>query len=311
MLETYGNNFSFIDYLKAKIDDESFIDYETTNPRTDFKDQSKAGPKKDDSIIKAQVPRRRRKIVELTPEEMSIPQKIREKVNERQKAKDTLKEMNKIEGFEMEKVYREVQREEQIVAPRVSPWAKEDIYKLYLEGWSVRDLAYKYGMMPERVKAIVWVRHQFWKVIYPKIGESGLRQRLEECYEFDKKHGYTDYGIDLAILAEREQGMKINQLDRSDIDVKPPKDVEEKVAGALSKLRGKSIDQVPIGFVGKGAGGYLIKDMVCRRGRGAKRVSEMFKRFMQYKDLNEHLLPRNVAVKKSLGPRLATLGYRF
>ena len=48
-----------------------------------------------------------------------------------------------------------------------------------MEGWSVKDLSFKYGILPQRVKVIVWCRDLFWKDIYPKVGETGLKMLLE------------------------------------------------------------------------------------------------------------------------------------
>lgn len=39
---------------------------------------------------------------------------------------------------------------------RVSPWAKEQIYRDYILGATIRDLSLKFGILPERVKAIIW-----------------------------------------------------------------------------------------------------------------------------------------------------------
>jgi hypothetical protein len=39
---------------------------------------------------------------------------------------------------------------------RLSPVAKEEIYRLYLKGMTVKDLSLKYGILPVRVKAVVF-----------------------------------------------------------------------------------------------------------------------------------------------------------
>ena len=41
---------------------------------------------------------------------------------------------------------------------RLSPKAKENIYQSYMEGWTVRDLALRYGIIPERVKSVIWLK---------------------------------------------------------------------------------------------------------------------------------------------------------
>ena len=66
-----------------------------------------------------------------------------------------------------------------------------------------------------------------------------------------------------------------------------------------------------IGFYGKGGKGYTIKEMIMRRGKGKKRVSKMFEYYLHMKDFNPQCLPKKVLEKKSYGPRIATVGYRF
>ena len=39
---------------------------------------------------------------------------------------------------------------------RLSPQVKENIYREYLTGTSVKDLSLNYGILPARVKAIVY-----------------------------------------------------------------------------------------------------------------------------------------------------------
>jgi uncharacterized protein YjcR len=39
---------------------------------------------------------------------------------------------------------------------RVSPIAKEELYRLYMKGTTIKDLSLKYGIIPQRVKAIIF-----------------------------------------------------------------------------------------------------------------------------------------------------------
>jgi len=39
---------------------------------------------------------------------------------------------------------------------RMSPFAKEKIYRLYLKGTSVKDLSLKFGCLAQRVKAVIY-----------------------------------------------------------------------------------------------------------------------------------------------------------
>ena len=47
-------------------------------------------------------------------------------------------------------------RRKQIPAPKLSFRAKFELFGLFNEGWTVRDLSIKYGIMPHRVKAILY-----------------------------------------------------------------------------------------------------------------------------------------------------------
>lgn len=65
----------------------------------------------------------------------------------------------------------------------VDPWNKEDnfeatlspnavdtIYNLYLQGWTVRDISKRFGILPARTKFCVWVRAQLYHEVIPKMG---------------------------------------------------------------------------------------------------------------------------------------------
>ena len=62
---------------------------------------------------------------------------------------------------------------------RMSPFAKEMLYRNYMKGATVKDLSLKYGVIPQRVKAIIWQKHMYWEEVYPKLGEQHLRASIE------------------------------------------------------------------------------------------------------------------------------------
>ena len=39
---------------------------------------------------------------------------------------------------------------------RLSPFAKMSIYELYLEGTQIKDICYRFGIVPSRAKAVIW-----------------------------------------------------------------------------------------------------------------------------------------------------------
>jgi hypothetical protein len=306
-INTYGTEYSFMDYMSAKRRDEQFnSSNDSTNVRT-------LGEERLDSVKRME-----RELTSMPPKEIPYDHRTKKEKDSEKRAKlydNVSRELQKagFESFNDGKTGfdEDIEKESKKIVGRVSPWCKEEIYRNYLEGWTMKDLSYKYGLLPERVKVIVWMRHLFWREIYPKIGETGLRQRMEEGMKYAKQFAYIDYGKDLHDMAEREQGVMLRKVRRSELDAKPTKEIEDKIAPVIRNIKPRCINHIPIEFHGKGCSGYLIKDMVCRRGKGAKRVSFMFQKFCMYKDLQPHVLPEKVLVRKELGPRLATLGYKF
>ena len=86
-----------------------------------------------------------------------------------------------IEKLENEKrMLNEWDQTEAPLVGRVSPFAKELIYRSYLKGSTVKDLSLKFGILPQRVKAIVYQKHLYWEEVYPKLGESHMRIAIEQ-----------------------------------------------------------------------------------------------------------------------------------
>ena len=63
----------------------------------------------------------------------------------------------------------EIQDKTDVIYGRMSPHAKESMYQLYNDGWTINDLAFKFGILPNRVKAIVWSRRYFYDEVAPNI----------------------------------------------------------------------------------------------------------------------------------------------
>ena len=62
---------------------------------------------------------------------------------------------------------------------RLSPFAKENVYRDYLKGMTIKDLSLKYGILHMRVQAIIYQKHLYWEEIYPKLGETHMRMAIE------------------------------------------------------------------------------------------------------------------------------------
>jgi len=193
---------------------------------------------------------------------------------------------------------------------RLSPVAKEELYRLYLKGTTIKDLSLKYGILPQRVKAIVFQRHLYWNEVYPKLGETHLRMAFERELLYAADFPFIDYGKDLNIMAEIEKGIQLVKVARSDIDANPPEQVKKRIEESLAKMKPKKQDFIPEDFIGKAGKGYILKNWVIHRGFGAPIVSKRFREAIrltgsktQY-NLNKKILLRMQAG----GPRYAAMG---
>ena len=95
---------------------------------------------------------------------------------------------------------------------RMSPYAKEELYLLYAKGTTIKDLSLKYGILPQRVKAIVFQKHLYYNEVYPKMGETHRRLAMEREALYADDFPFVDYGIDLAIMSEMEKGIELRKV---------------------------------------------------------------------------------------------------
>ena len=70
----------------------------------------------------------------------------------------------------------------------------------------------KYGILPQRVKAIVFQKHLYWEEVYPRLGETHMRMAMEFEMLYAKEFPFVDYGIDLEVMAAMEKGIRITRL---------------------------------------------------------------------------------------------------
>jgi len=102
----------------------------------------------------------------------------------------------------------------------------------------------------------------FWEEVYPRMGESHMRLALEKEALYAAKFPFVDYGVDLNLMAELEQGIQLTKVYRTDTDAKLPEEKREETDEYLSKMRPRQYDKVPENFVGKGPNGYILYDIV-------------------------------------------------
>jgi len=141
---------------------------------------------------------------------------------------------------------------------RLSPFAKEQLYREYHKGMSVKDLSLKYGILQQRVKAVIFQKHLYWEEVYPKLGESHMRLALEREAMYAAQFPFIEYGLDLHVMAELEKGVKVSKLSTTEYDASPPPNEKEHVNRYIMKMRSRKSDRIPLELQGKGAGGYLL-----------------------------------------------------
>jgi hypothetical protein len=193
---------------------------------------------------------------------------------------------------------------------RMSPIAKEELYVNYQKGMTIKDLSLKYGIIPQRVKAIIFQKHLYWTEVYPKLGETHMRLALEREGLYAAEFPFVDYGCDLRLMSEIEKGIKMTKLRCSDIDTNPPEAVKRKLEERLAKLKPKRNDFIPEIFTGKGGKGYVMKNWIIHRGFGAPIVSKRFEDVVRLTgSKKEYQLRKRILLRmQNAGPRYAAMG---
>ena len=197
---------------------------------------------------------------------------------------------------------------------RLSPQTKEEIYRSYLTGSKVKDLSLKYGILPQRVKAVVYQKHLYWEEVYPRMGETHQRMAMELEMLYAREFPFLDYGLDLSIMADLEKGVRITRLssvptdtDKTTGPIRVPATIKEDTERYLVKgMRARQYDKVPIKFWGKGPGGFLLYDWVHHKGRGAPKLSAQARDLIRYHGTDDER--RN---NKELNKRMKLGGPRF
>lgn len=72
-----------------------------------------------------------------------------------------------------------------------------NIYDLYMQGWSVREISRRYGILPTRAKFVIWNRARLYSEFVPRFGIKFLFYVFSEEQEMMKNNHVIDYGLDL------------------------------------------------------------------------------------------------------------------
>jgi hypothetical protein len=79
----------------------------------------------------------------------------------------------------------------------LSPNAIDTIYELYMQGWTVRDISKRFGILPARTKFCVWVRAQLYHEVIPKLGVKYYLRALRFQQRYNEEKSFCDYGLDI------------------------------------------------------------------------------------------------------------------
>ncbi len=94
------------------------------------------------------------------------------------------------------------------------------IYRNYQKGATIKDMSLRFGVLPQRIKYIIWQKHMYWEEVYPRLGEMHMRTALETEMLYAAEFPFMDYGSDLSVMAEIEKGIRMERLATSNFDAK-------------------------------------------------------------------------------------------
>eukprot|EP00826_Nyctotherus_ovalis_P035932 TRINITY_DN3133_c0_g5_i3.p1 TRINITY_DN3133_c0_g5~~TRINITY_DN3133_c0_g5_i3.p1 ORF type:complete len:434 (-),score=128.39 TRINITY_DN3133_c0_g5_i3:161-1462(-) len=194
---------------------------------------------------------------------------------------------------------------------RLSPFARQEIYDLYLQGWSINDLSHKFGILVERVRAVIFQRQIFWNEIYPRMGVTAYNFGMKIEMIYGQQFGFMDYGLDFKMMAKDVRSLRLEKVTRSKEDrVLAPFEKDRIIKFYKNRRPLNKYTFIPEKFVGSGSKGYMIKSMKIWKGEGRVRPSKVFMDICRYVNPTERALLPDRAIKKlHLGPKRASQGY--
>lgn len=142
----------------------------------------------------------------------------------------------------------------------LSPKAVDNIYELYLQGWTIRDISKRYGIMPARTKFCIWVRAQLYHEIIPKLGVNFYLRALRFEQRYNEGKTFCDYGLDIQELSNEGVLESITEWNAKMLDAQRK---EDKYQGAMTRLskekKFNKYEMVEVGTVGKENHKYRLK----------------------------------------------------
>ncbi|CAD8147130.1 unnamed protein product [Paramecium pentaurelia] len=199
-------------------------------------------------------------------------------------------------------------RRRRLPAPKLSFRAKFELFGLFNEGWSVRDLSIKYGIMPYRVKAIIYQKRYFFDEVFPHLPFEYVRDLIAIELYFEKQFGAVDYGVDLQQMRKVESGYLQTNFKTPDrnVDIAKLSDKEqERIKKLFEEKKSKKYDIVTEKFQGQGNKGYYLKSWIMHKTRSRHGVNRIFERIIKDSD-KPFKLPVTVQARLNQGPRIAS-----
>ncbi|CAD8052521.1 unnamed protein product [Paramecium primaurelia] len=199
-------------------------------------------------------------------------------------------------------------RPRKLPAPKLSFRAKFELFGLFNEGWSVRDLSIKYGIMPYRVKAIIYQKRYFFDEVFPHLPFEYVRDLIAIELYFEKQFGAVDYGVDLQQMRKVESGYLQTNFKTPDRNVdiaKLSEKEQERIKKLFEEKKSKKYDIVTEKFQGQGNKGYYLKSWIMHKTRSRHGVNKIFERIIKDSD-KPYKLPVTAQARLKLGPRVAS-----
>lgn len=93
------------------------------------------------------------------------------------------------------------------------------IYDLYLQGWSVRDISRRFGILPARAKFHIWTRARAHDEFIPKLGAKFVYYMYAREKQFMEETKVVDYGLDLDALRKTDRYQEITVWNQDRVDI--------------------------------------------------------------------------------------------
>lgn len=93
------------------------------------------------------------------------------------------------------------------------------IYDLYLQGWSVRDISRRFGILPARAKFHIWTRARAHDEFIPKLGAKFVFYMYAREKQLMEENKVVDYGLDLDAMRKTDRYQEITVWNKDRVDI--------------------------------------------------------------------------------------------